>query len=107
MESGSAPITDDEPIEPLAADEAERLLALTNAREHRLFGGRLDVERLSSSERWLARWVKVASGDARSWKEIERWATTIAAEMTAGRTLAPPTRRAEPKATTNDESTNA
>lgn len=86
----SGPIADDEPIEPLAPEEEERLMALTRAREHRLFGGRLDVDRLSAPERWVARWVKVASGDARPWKEIERWAISIAAELTAGHPLSPP-----------------
>ena len=77
----SGPIADDAPTEPIDPDHLDTLISLTNAREHRLFGGRLDVESLSFSERWLARWVRVPSGDARSWREIDAWATTIAAEL--------------------------
>jgi menaquinone-dependent protoporphyrinogen oxidase len=105
----SGPITDDEPIEPLGPDEEDRLRRLTNARDHRLFGGRLDVDRLSAPERWLARWVKVRSGDARPWKEIERWAIAIAAELTAGHPLSDsvPPGSDRPEPTTNDEPTTA
>ncbi len=77
----SGPIADDAPSEPLDPEQLDTLLTLTSAREHRLFGGRLDVDTLSFSERWLARWVRVPSGDARPWREIEAWATTIAAEL--------------------------
>lgn len=77
----SGPIAEDAPVQPLDPEHLEMLLSTSNAREHRLFGGRLDVDALSFSERWLARWVRVPSGDARSWRDIEAWATTIAAEL--------------------------
>lgn len=78
----SGPIMEGEPSEPFPPDEEAKLLAATGAREHRLFGGRLDIDELSFTERWLARWVKVKSGDARPWDEIEEWAIRIAAELT-------------------------
>lgn len=75
----SGPIMEDEPAQPLRPDEESKLMELTGAREHRLFGGRLDIDGLSFTERWLARWVKAKSGDARPWAEIEEWAIHIAA----------------------------
>lgn len=77
----SGPITEDEPFQPLRPDEESKLMAATGAREHRLFGGRLEIDELSFTERWLARWVKARSGDARPWAEIEEWAIHIAADL--------------------------
>lgn len=86
----SGPVGSDAPTEPLRPDEAARLTSLTGAKEHQLFGGMLDVDRLSFGERWLARWVKVKSGDARPWLEIDCWATRVAAELIAGPNGIPP-----------------
>jgi menaquinone-dependent protoporphyrinogen oxidase len=79
----SGPIMENEPSEPFRPDEEAKLMAATGAREHRLFGGKLDIDELSFTERWLARWVKAKSGDARPWVEIEEWAIRIAAELTS------------------------
>ncbi len=80
----SGPLGEGAPDEPLRSDEQKRLMAASGARQHHLFGGRLDADRLSRLERWLARWVKVRSGDARSWTDIDRWTMRIAAELIAG-----------------------
>lgn len=86
----SGPIAENAPSEPLRPDEVADLLAVSGATEHRLFGGRLDIDRLTPRERWIARWVKVRGGDARPWNEIDRWATQIAAELIAGPAGIPP-----------------
>jgi len=80
----SGPVGVSMPSEPLRPDEEATLLSLSGAREHRLFGGRLDVAGLSTPERWLARWVKARSGDARSWTDIDEWTTRVAAQLIAG-----------------------
>lgn len=80
----SGPIAENAPSEPIRPDEVADLLAVSGAIEHRLFGGRLDIERLTPRERWIARWVKVRDGDARPWNDIDRWAIEIAAELIAG-----------------------
>lgn len=80
----SGPVKEGMPSEPLRSDEVASLMALSRARQHHLFGGRIDVARLSTPERWLARWARVRSSDARSWADIERWTTRVAAELIAG-----------------------
>ncbi len=80
----SGPIDESSPSEPLRPEHEAELLKASGAIEHRLFGGRLDVERLTPPERWLARWVKVREGDARPWAEIDQWAIRIAAALIAG-----------------------
>ena len=80
----SGPIGPGAPETPLDEAEIDRLEDLTNARDHRIFGGRLVIDQLTAPERWIARWVRVPEGDARPWDEIEEWATEIAAAMTKG-----------------------
>lgn len=80
----SGPVADGQPDTPLDPEEEERLTALTGAREHRVFGGRIDLDRLSEAERSVARWASISDADARSWDEIEAWATHIAAELVSG-----------------------
>ena len=86
----SGPIAENMPSETLRPGEEAKLLAASGAIEHRLFGGRLDLERLTQPERWLARWARVRSGDSRPWDDIDRWATRVAAELIAGPTGIPP-----------------
>ena len=80
----SGPVDEGMPSEPLRSDEEATLMSLSGARQHHLFGGRLDVDALSTKERWIARWVKARSGDARSWSDIDQWTMRIAAELIAG-----------------------
>lgn len=49
--------------------------------DHVIFGGCLDVDRLSVPERVLVRALKVPSGDYRSWPAIEGWASEIASRL--------------------------
>ena len=54
------------------------ILPATGAREHRLFPGRLDKNRLSFGERAVIIAVRAPEGDFREWDEIKAWAETIA-----------------------------
>ena len=54
-----------------------------HAREHRVFGGRLDPARLSRSERVLVHMTGASSSDRRDWSEIEAWAASIAHQLTS------------------------
>lgn len=79
----SGPLGDAKPEEPVRPDLVEHLMAATGAREHRLFDGRLDIERLSRSEQFVARWVGAEDGDYRDWDEIDEWARNIAGTILA------------------------
>ena len=74
----SGPLGAAKPKEPIDPDVLEHLIDASGAEEHRLFGGRLELERLSRTERFVARWVGATDGDHREWAEIERWTIGIA-----------------------------
>ena len=59
------------------------MLAKSRAREHRLFGGRLDRQQLGFGEKAMVRMVGAADGDHRPWGEIEAWAEEIATALSA------------------------
>ncbi|MGI9614394.1 MAG: flavodoxin domain-containing protein [Acidimicrobiales bacterium] len=88
----SGPLGSNKPDEPIDDDRVEHLLAATGAHEHRLFGGRLERDRLSRPERFVARWVGIDDCDHRDWDEIERWTNAIAATLQDGQ---PDTERPE------------
>lgn len=74
----SGPLGDAAPEEPINEDLVAYLLDQTGAREHRLFGGRLELDRLSRTERYIARWAGAVDGDYRSFDEVEAWTGAIA-----------------------------
>ena len=53
-------------------------MATTNAREHRLFFGKLDPGELGFGEKLAVRVVGAPSGDFRDWDSIRDWAGQIA-----------------------------
>jgi menaquinone-dependent protoporphyrinogen oxidase len=63
------------------ADVAD-MVALTAAREHRVFGGRLDRSQLGIAERAMVRATHARYGDDRDWDAIDRFAGDIAAALT-------------------------
>lgn len=69
-----------EPLKPHDDDAVDvgHLQHLTAARDHRLFAGRVERERLSFPERALVRALRVECGDFRDWTAVEQWAGSIA-----------------------------
>lgn len=60
-----------------AAEIARRL----HAKDHRVFPGRVERDKLGVGERFRLRTSGGANGDDRDWIEIGRWARTIAAAL--------------------------
>jgi len=87
---GEPPVADD----PNArrAGLVERLVETTNAREHKLFGGKLDLSKLGLLEKAAVRGAHASEGDYRDWDDAKHWATEIAAELSAERTSSSPRR---------------
>lgn len=71
----SGPIGEYAGAEPF---DAEKLLRVTRAREHHLFGGRLEQSALGLRERVFTRLLHVPDGDYREWAAAAAWATAIA-----------------------------
>ena len=86
----SGPLGEAAPEEPIAADNLRQLLESTGAEEHRVFGGRLELDRLGRTERYIARWVGATDGDHRPWDEIEAWVDAIADRLTSAPSAPPP-----------------
>jgi menaquinone-dependent protoporphyrinogen oxidase len=61
--------------------DAVRLAALVDARDHRLFAGRVEKGRLGFAERAAVAAIRAPEGDFRRWDEIEAWARDIAATL--------------------------
>jgi menaquinone-dependent protoporphyrinogen oxidase len=77
----SGPIGAEDP-KPLG-DPAEvpELMALTQAREHRVFAGKLDKQTLGLAERLVTRVVQAPEGDFRDWQAVRAWARSIARSL--------------------------
>lgn len=73
-----------EPLRP-AGDPpgVSELIAVTRAREHRLFAGRLERVRLTFGERLVTAIMRVGDGDYRPTEEIRSWAGSIADTVTS------------------------
>ena len=71
--------------EPLKPDgdpvDAAEMVRLTGARQHRVFGGRLDRHRLGFGERAICAALRVPDGDFRPWEDVRSWAREIAASL--------------------------
>jgi menaquinone-dependent protoporphyrinogen oxidase len=72
---GEPPFPPDEP------HDAAPIAALTGAREHRVFPGRLDEARLSFGERAMVTAMRAPLGDFRDWNAVDAWAARIAAAV--------------------------
>jgi menaquinone-dependent protoporphyrinogen oxidase len=79
----SGPVGDPPKPEEDPVDVAE-IFGLTNAREHRVFAGKLVRKQLSFPERAIASALRVPEGDFRDWTEIRQWAAQIADALGAG-----------------------
>lgn len=82
---GDPPRPDEQPV------DVGSVVRVTRAREHRMFGGVLDRNRLGFAERAVVAALRAPYGDFRDWPAIESWAGEIAAELrgsSGGRTAA-------------------
>lgn len=69
------------PKPPAIPTDAEPMMALTGAREHRVFAGRLSRARMGRSGRFLAALLRVRDTDERDWTAIGDWGRRIAQEL--------------------------
>jgi menaquinone-dependent protoporphyrinogen oxidase len=76
----SGPLGPHIPPTPVEPAEVERLVQAASARQHMIFGGRIERKELNLLERLMVRVVK-ASGDARDWSAIRDWAREISGEL--------------------------
>lgn len=70
--------------EPQPHDDPKLLAAPLgdiSPRDHQVFVGSLDLDKLTFAERLIVRLVKAPDGDYRDWNAIRAWARTIAAEL--------------------------
>lgn len=76
----SGPIGD--PLAPTEEpQDGARLQRQLDAREHRVFAGRLNSDDLGWVERTITGMLKAPDGDFRDWHEIRGWADGIAAAL--------------------------
>jgi menaquinone-dependent protoporphyrinogen oxidase len=76
----SGPIGD--PLEPAEEPaDGHRLLGALEAREHRVFPGRVNSDELGWVERTITRMVKAPDGDFRDFDAIRIWASEIADQL--------------------------
>jgi len=61
--------------------ELDEIRSATNAREHRIFAGKLDPKALSRLQRASLLVFRGLEGDFRDWAEIRNWADSIAREL--------------------------
>jgi menaquinone-dependent protoporphyrinogen oxidase len=76
---GDPPVGDDP--NALRAGLAEQLVEATHAREHKLFGGKLEMSTLGLAERLPVRMARGRVGDWRDWAAVDEWAAAIAHEL--------------------------
>jgi len=76
----SGPIGDPPKPDEVPVDVAE-ITALTGARGHAVFAGKIDRSRLGFGERAIVSALKVPDGDFRDWVEIRSWAGNIVEEL--------------------------
>jgi len=63
------------------AVDVDAIVAAAGAREHRLFPGRIDKQKLGFAERAVVFALRVPDGDFRDWDEIAAWAREIVAGL--------------------------
>jgi menaquinone-dependent protoporphyrinogen oxidase len=72
---GDPAVPEEDPV------EVEWLMRETGAVEHRVFAGVLDRDRLSLTERAVAKVVRAPYGDYRDWDDIRAWAAEVAKRL--------------------------
>ena len=71
----------DKPVPESDAADIDAMVALTRAREHRVFAGRLDGAQLGVAERAVMKAVHAPEGDSRDWGAVDAFAADIAAAL--------------------------
>jgi menaquinone-dependent protoporphyrinogen oxidase len=71
----------DDPVPATAPADVAEMMALTGAREHRVFAGRLDRAQLRIAERAMVKATRANYGDDRDWEAIDAFANEIAAAL--------------------------
>ena len=77
----SGPIGGTSPDDVEDRRQGDQIGAAIGARDHRLFGGKLDRKELSFFERGPVKMAKLPDGDFRPWDQIRAWAAEIAGAM--------------------------
>jgi menaquinone-dependent protoporphyrinogen oxidase len=72
---GDPPKPDEQPV------DVGEAAATTRPREHRLFAGKVDRQRLGFAERAMVLALRAPEGDFRDWAAIDAWARQIAGEL--------------------------
>jgi menaquinone-dependent protoporphyrinogen oxidase len=78
----SGPIGDPPKPKEDPVDVAE-IVETTGARDHRVFAGRLEKERLSFGEKAIVVAFRATEGDFRDWDDVAGWADEIATALRA------------------------
>jgi menaquinone-dependent protoporphyrinogen oxidase len=69
---------------PFPKEEAAQmadLAKLAGAREHRVFGGKIDPSALSFAERLIMKVVRAKAGDFRDWNQVLKWTDSITSAL--------------------------
>ncbi|HZM56372.1 MAG TPA: flavodoxin domain-containing protein [Acidimicrobiales bacterium] len=78
----SGPVTDrSKPDDPADRRQGDQIAKTLDARDHRVFRGKLDKSGLSIAERAAVRIAKAPSEDQRDWEAIRMWADGIGAAV--------------------------
>lgn len=85
----SGPVGDPPKPEEDPVDVAE-IIERTQARDHRVFAGKLMKKQLSFPERAIVVALRVPEGDFRDWAEVKDWAAEIAEILRSGSGAAGP-----------------
>jgi len=77
----SGPVGEPEPKPEGDPVDVAALAEKTAARDHRVFAGRIDRERLGFAERAIVRALRAPEGDFRDWAAVDAFAAEIAAAL--------------------------
>jgi menaquinone-dependent protoporphyrinogen oxidase len=79
----SGPLGDDDRHVSIDTRRIDELIHAVDAREHRVFAGKLARDDLGRLERWIVDIVHAREGDHRRWEVIDAWADGIADALRA------------------------
>ena len=77
----SGPLGEENPQPVGDPVQLPELVEQTNAREHRIFVGKLDRDKLNLGEKLIVKVVKAPYGDFRDWDDIHAWASEVATAL--------------------------